>query len=385
MNFWTTLWPTLLAIGIVLAVVPVVGLYGTFVERKLAAAIQDRLGPNRVGPWGIFQAIADGIKIFLKEQVVPSHVHKFLYFLAPCISLMTAMFAICVLPYGPVPKDYQGGVRFIVMPGLDIGLLMMFAISSLSAYGSSSEDGLRITNTRFTALSDRVPSSSAMKSRLVFRRGNCRSGRFDEHRNDRRCSSDGRWISGWNIWWQPLALIIFFTSALAETNRLPFDLPECEQELVGGFHTEYGGIKFVLFFLAEYTHVVTASFLTILLFFGGWHFPGVTDPSQPVDGSVGLIALYALVLITKVCLVVAFIMVLRWALPRFRFDQLMGLAWKGLIPLGMLNLVAVLVMITFDLKPWTLAIVSLILLIGSGMWSVAQLQSRIRKTSTAIA
>lgn len=385
-SLWPTLWPTLVAIGIVLAVVPVVGLYGTFVERKLAAAIQDRLGPNRVGPWGIFQAIADGIKIFLKEQVVPTHVHKFLYFLAPCISLMTAMFAICVLPYGPVPKDYEGGLRFIVMPGIDIGLLMMFAISSLSAYGIIL--GGWASNNKYSLygavrscaqfISYEIPLGLSVIGVVVL------AGSMNiETIVAAQASADG--ISGWNIWWQPLALIIFFTSALAETNRLPFDLPECEQELVGGFHTEYGGIKFVLFFLAEYTHVVTASFLTILLFFGGWHFPGVTDPSQPVVGSIFLTSLYALVLIAKVCLVVAFIMVLRWALPRFRFDQLMGLAWKGLIPLAMLNLVGVLAVITFDWKPWILAIVSLILLIGSGLWSVAQLQARIRKTSTAIA
>lgn len=172
------------------------------------------------------------------------------------------------------------------------------------------------------------------------------------------------------------SMIVFFTSALAETNRLPFDLAECEQELVGGFHTEYGGIKFVLFFLAEYTHVVTISFLTVLLFFGGWHFPGL---SGPVDASWLSLVLHAVVLLMKVGLVVIFIMLLRWALPRFRFDQLMGLAWKGLIPLGLLNLIGVAVVETAQWPRWTLAIVSALLLIGAGLWSSSQLQVRLKR------
>ena len=132
---WPTLWPTLGAIGVILAFVPVLGLYMTFIERKLAAYVQDRVGPNRVGPFGIFQAIADAIKLFLKEQVIPDHVYTFLYFIAPTFSLMTAMFALVVMPFGPVPTEYTEGFRYIVAPGIDIGIMMMIAISSLSAYG----------------------------------------------------------------------------------------------------------------------------------------------------------------------------------------------------------------------------------------------------------
>jgi NADH-quinone oxidoreductase subunit H len=189
-------------------------------------------------------------------------------------------------------------------------------------------------------------------------------------------TSDG--ITGWNIWWQPLALIIFFTSALAETNRLPFDLAECEQELVGGFHPEYGGIKFVLFFLAEYTHVVTVSFLTVLLFLGGWHFHGL---SGQVDATWQAIVLGAGVLMLKVGMVVVLIMLLRWALPRFRFDQLMGLTWKGLIPLGILNLICVAIVTTAHWPRWSLAIVSVILFIGAGLWSSSQLQAKLRRST----
>ena len=137
-QIWPSLWPTLAAIGVILTFVPLLGLYMTFIERKLAACVQDRVGPNRVGPFGLLQAVADGIKIFLKEQIIPDHVHRFVYFIAPAISLMAAMFALVVMPFGPVPIEYSEGFRFIVTPGIDIGIMMMIAISSLSAYGINS-------------------------------------------------------------------------------------------------------------------------------------------------------------------------------------------------------------------------------------------------------
>ena len=376
-QWWPIVWPTLVAIAFILACVPVVGLYATFVERKISAAVQDRIGPNRVGPFGLFQAIADGIKIFLKEQVIPSHVHTFVYMLAPCISLMTAMFALCFMPYGPVPKEYKEGFRMIVMPGLDIGLLLMFAVSSLSTYGIIL--GGWASNNKYSLygairscaqfISYEIPLGMSVLGVVVV------AGSMNiETIVASQETADG--IAGWNIWWQPLALLIFFTSALAETNRLPFDLAECEQELVGGFHTEYGGIKFVLFFLAEYTHVVTISFMTVLLFLGGWHFPGL---SGPVDASWQAIVIRSMVLLTKVGAVVVLIMLLRWALPRFRFDQLMGLTWKGLIPLAMLNLIGVAVVATAQWPLWTMAIVSLVLLIGAGMVSTSQLNAKLRR------
>ncbi len=382
-ELWPTLWPTLAAIGVILAVVPILGLYMTFVERKLSAAVQDRLGPNRVGPFGLLQAVADGIKIFLKEQVVPQHVHKFLYFLAPTFSLMTAMFALVVMPFGPVPTDYKEGFRFVVAPGIDIGLLIMFAISSLSAYGIIL--GGWASNNKYSLygairscaqfISYEIPLGLSVIGIIAW------TGSMNIEQLVAR-QGEGYGIENWNIWWQPLALLLFFTSALAETNRLPFDLPECEQELVGGFHTEYGGIKFVLFFLAEYTHVVTVSFLTALLFLGGWNFYGITGAG---DGSLAANLLRLLVLLAKVGGVVALIMLLRWALPRFRFDQLMGLAWKGLIPLGLINLVSVAIVMTLDLPRWPLAIVSLLALLVVGFINVSQLRSKIRNTSASAA
>jgi NADH-quinone oxidoreductase subunit H len=377
-QIWPSLWPTLAAIGVILAVVPVLGLYITFIERKVAAYIQDRLGPNRVGPFGLFQAIADGIKLFLKEQTIPDHVYTFLYFVAPTFSLMTAMFALVVMPFGPVPTEYKEGFRYIVAPGIDIGILMMIAISSLSAYGIIL--GGWASNNKYSLygairscaqfISYEIPLGLSIIG-VIAAAGSLNIEQI--------VAAQGGSMLNWNMFWQPLALIIFFTSALAETNRLPFDLPECEQELVGGFHTEYGGIKFVLFFLAEYTHVVTVSFLTSLLFFGGWHFPGLTGP---VDASLGGMLLRTFVLVSKVSMVVAFIMLLRWALPRFRFDQLMGLAWKGLIPLGIVNLLCVAVVLTFDLPKHLLSFTALFLVVGA-MISARNLQSTINRPRSA--
>lgn len=371
---WQTLWPLLVAIGIVLAVVPIVGLYMTFVERKIAAWIQDRVGPNRVGPFGLFQAIADGIKIFLKEQIIPGHVNKVVYFFAPTIGLMCAMLSIAVVPFGPADPNDQSGFRAIIAPGVDIGLLFLLAISSLSAYGIIL--GGWASNNKYSLfgairscaqfISYEIPLGLSILGIVMI------AGSLNI---EQLVAVQGPGIIYWNLWWQPLAALLFFTAALAETNRLPFDLPECEQELVGGFHTEYSGIKFVLFFLAEYTHVVTISFLTALLFLGGWHFPGLTGPA---DGTVGGYLLRWFVLLFKVGAVVGVIIQLRWTLPRFRFDQLMGLAWRGMIPLGLLNLAAVIVVLSFDIPRWWLAPVTIAFLLGAAAINAKSVSDRSR-------
>ncbi len=369
---WSVIWPLLVAMGIVLAVVPVVGLYMTFFERKIAAYIQDRLGPNRVGPKGILQAVADGIKIFLKEQLVPDHVFKKIYFVAPTIGLICAMLSIAVVPYGPAPPTPSQSFRAIIAPGVEIGLLFLLGISGLAAYGivlggwASNNKYSLFGAVRACAqfISYEIPLGLSLLGVIVW------AGSLNI---EQIVASQGEGIGNWNVWWQPLAALMFFVAGLAETNRLPFDLAECEQELVGGFHTEYSGIKFVLFFLAEYTHMVTLSFLVVLLFFGGWHFPGLTGP---VDATVGGYLLRWFVLLFKVGLVVALIMQLRWTLPRFRFDQLMGLAWKGLIPLGVLNLIGLVVIFSMGWSKWWLAPISLMALIGAAFVNAKMVAQR---------
>jgi NADH-quinone oxidoreductase subunit H len=377
MMSWDYLWPLAVAMGIVLAVVPIAGLYMTFIERKLAALIQNRVGPNRVGPAGLLQAVADGIKIFLKEQVVPNHVFKSIYFLAPTIGLICAMLSIAVVPFGPTEAGEKEGFRAIIAPGVDIGLLYLLAVSGLSAYGIIL--GGWASNNKYSLygairscaqfISYEIPLGLSLLGVIAA------AGTLNI---ESIVASQGPGLTHWNVWWQPLAALMFFTAALAETNRLPFDLPECEQELVGGFHTEYSGIKFVLFFLAEYTHVVTVSFLTVLLFFGGWHLPGLTEP---FDNSWGGYALRWCVLLGKVAMVIGLIIQLRWTLPRFRFDQLMGVAWKGLIPLGMLNLIGLAVVLTLDLSKWWLAAYSLFILVMVGVANVASIRRTALSTS----
>jgi NADH-quinone oxidoreductase subunit H len=368
---WDEIWPLAVAIGIVMAVIPGLGLYMTFIERKAAAYIQDRIGPNRVGPLGLLQAVADAIKIFLKEQVVPNHVFKSVYFVAPILGLICAMLGAAVVPFGPTNPNSTGGFRAIIAPHVDIGLLFLLAVSSLSAYGivlggwASNNKYSMFGALRSCAqfISYEIPMGLSLLGVIMI------TGSLNI---EQMVTAQGDGIVGWNIWWQPLAALMFFTASLAETNRLPFDLPECEQELVGGFHTEYGGIKFSLFFLAEYTHLTTVSFLTALLFLGGWNFPGLTGP---IDASVTGYLLRWLVLVVKVALVTAVIIQLRWTLPRFRFDQLMGLAWCGMIPLALMNFVGVVAVFSFDFSKWWLAPFSIALLLIAGWWTA--------KTTTA--
>jgi NADH-quinone oxidoreductase subunit H len=355
-----------------MAVIPFLGLYLTLVERKVAAWVQDRVGPNRVGPFGLFQAIADAIKIFLKEQVVPDHVFKTVYMVAPILGLICAMLSLAVIPFGPAGTGGGQGFRAIIAPGVDVGILFVMGISSLSAYGiilggwASNNKYSMYGAVRSCAqfISYEIPLGLSLLG-VIMAAGSLNIETI--------VASQGDGITSWNIWWQPLAAVLFFTAALAETNRLPFDLPECEQELVGGFHTEYSGIKFSLFFLAEYTHVVAVCFLTSLLFLGGWHFPGLTGP---IDASLSGFLVRWAVLLAKVALVFAFIVQLRWTLPRFRFDQLMGLAWCGLIPLGIANFLGLVIVLSLDFPRWVMAPYSIGLLFFAAMMNVRQVRQR---------
>ncbi len=262
---------------------------------------------------------------------------------------------------------------------MDSGLLYLLAISSLSAYGIIL--GGWASNNKYSLygavrscaqfISYEIPLGLSLIGVIAI------AGSLNI---ERIVEAQGVGLANWNVWWQPLAAIIFFTAALAETNRLPFDLPECEQELVGGFHTEYSGIKFVLFFLAEYTHVVTISFLTALLFLGGWHFPGLTGP---VDGSLTGYLVRWLVLLAKVALVIGLIMQLRWTLPRFRFDQLMAVAWTGLVPMGLCNLTGLVIVLTMDLSRWWMAAISVLILLSFGIAKMSPKKAS-QRTSTTI-
>jgi NADH-quinone oxidoreductase subunit H len=334
-------------IGVLLKIVVVTNVllgavaYLIYVERKIAAYAQDRIGPNRAGgefgiPFGLLQPLADGAKMLLKEGVVPGYVNKPLYLLAPMIAIVAAMMAFAVIPFGPVGPDQW--IDFQFAPALDIGIVYIFAVSSLAVYGvilagwASNNKYSFIGGLRSSAqlISYEIPLGLSILGMVLW------SGSLD-------LNAIINWQDHhvWGIFASPIGFLIFLVSAFAETNRLPFDLPESEQELVGGFHTEYSGMKFGMFFLGEYVHVITVSFLTVILFFGGWDLPFLSQEQTGLFSAV----VKMVVIVVKVAMVIIFMMWVRWTLPRFRYDQLMDLAWKSMIPLALANLVATAVII----------------------------------------
>lgn len=361
---------TLLTICIALGAILTACMYLVLAERKVSAWIQDRVGPNRVGPFGLAQPIADGLKILFKEGIIPEHVDKGLFILAPTITLFTAMLAFAVVPFGPV-GDGPAWIRFIIAPNVDIGLLFIFAVGSLAVYGVIL--GGWASNNKYSALGSLRASAQVVSYEIPLGLSVVgvvlMSGTLNLEQIQAQQVAAG--FFGWNVWIQPLACLIFYTSALAEGNRLPFDLSECEQELVGGFHTEYGGLRLVLFFVGEYTHLIVISFLTALLFFGGWHFPWIATPESAYAGAW---LVKFLVLLAKVVASIFLIMLIRWTLPRFRFDQLMELTWKVFIPLALANVVAVMTVLEFGWSRWWLLPISIGLFVLAGV--VATLAKR---------
>lgn len=354
--------------------------YLILLERKLSAWMQDRIGPNRVGPFGLLQPLADGAKFLLKEEVIPDHVNKVLFLVAPTVSLFTTMLAFAVVPFGPVDQA-PDWLRFIIAPNVDIGIVFIFAISSLAVYGVIL--GGWASNNKYSALGSLRASAQVVSYEIPLGMSvlgvALLGGTLNLEQIVGHQATTG--LSGWYAWTQPLACLIFFTSALAESNRLPFDLSECEQELVGGFHTEYSGMKFAMFFLGEYTHVITTSFLTVILFFGGWQFPWIATPESVYTGAW---LVKVLVLLGKVAGVISFIMMIRWTIPRFRFDQLMGLAWKVLIPLSLANMITVMIVKQFGLSPWWLTATSLGLFVAAGMIAVYAAKADLTRRPSAM-
>ncbi len=359
------------------------------VERKVAAYVQDRCGPNRVGPMGLLQPLADGLKFLLKEDVIPKHVDRFLYLHAQSIGLMTALLAFVVVPFGPPPpppeppkmtaqaemddaekieaiadykvkaEEYGKSYQFIIAPNIDVGIVLIFAISSLAVYavilggyaGNNKYSFIGGLRASAQVISYEIPLGLSVIGVIIM------SGSLNLERIIWNQVPDGNGETSF-VFIHPHAFLIFMVSAFAETNRLPFDLAEAEQELVGGFHTEYSAMKFAMFFLGEYTHMVTTSFLMVILFFGGWHFPFIA-------GADSFWLLKLAVFLLKMGAFILFFMLIRWTLPRFRFDQLMGLAWKVLIPLSLANLVCVMIIKELGWTLWLLLPVSIGLLIGA--------------------
>ncbi|MEI7699345.1 MAG: NADH-quinone oxidoreductase subunit NuoH [Planctomycetia bacterium] len=360
---------TLITIAVVVGAIPGVCNYLILLERKLSAWMQDRVGPNRVGPMGLFQPLADGLKLLLKEEVIPSHVDRVLFLIAPGISVFTALLAFAVVPFGPVgDASVPSIIRFIIAPNIDMGIVFIFAVGSLAVYGVVL--GGWASNNKYSALGALRASAQVVSYEIPLGMSvlgiALLSGTLNLEQIMKQQVDGG--ILAWNIWFQPLAALMFFTASLAEANRLPFDLAECEQELVGGWHTEYSALKWALFFLGEYTHMITISFLTSILFLGGWHFPGIAEADSVYMGA-WLVKL--LVLISKAFFFICVMIMLRWTIPRFRFDQLMELAWRVMIPLSLANLLMVMFCAHFGASRWWLLPGSLMLFAAWGMISAS--------------
>lgn len=330
-----TIWNLLVLVGVLgfaLGVVPIL----VWAERKVSARIQNRRGPNIVGPFGLLQPLADAIKLLTKEETIPEGAERVLFRLAPMMAFIPAALALTVIPFGH-PVEIGGALVPLQAADLHVGVIFLLAISSVGVYAMAF--GGWAANSKYPHLASLRASAQTISYEIamglavvavVMSAGSVRMGDI--------VLAQGGTVLGllpaWNIFQQPVAAVIFLVAMFAENNRLPFDLPECEPELVGGFHTEYSGMKFALFFLGEYVAMIVMGGAFVTLFLGGWQLPGIVDPASTALAS-GVLSV--LVFLTKLGLVLFLYLWVRWTLPRFRYDQLMGIGWKKLIPLGLAN------------------------------------------------
>jgi NADH-quinone oxidoreductase subunit H len=381
---------TIIKIALLLFIVLTANAYLTWFERKVVAHIQSRWGPHRVGPHGLLQPAADGLKFLFKEDPTPAHVDKVVYYLAPLLALALALTSLAVIPFGPAPFYVFGHAVYlsITPPDLNIGLLVLFAITALSVYGVALAGWS--SNSKYPLLGGLRSSAQMVSYELALTLSVVgvllMANSFNLSDIIRAQARHPEWgIFGWNIWPQVVGFLCFFTAAVAETNRVPFDLPEAESELVAGFHTEYASFKFAMFFIAEYTAMITVSCLCVIMFFGGWLSPFPASwtfthylPSLilipfgawvvwdgiryetifgriilPGLGTVLVLIGFLLIALPGVneyiqapfwflCKVFVFLFVYVWmrgTLPRFRYDQLMSFGWKLLLPVSIVNVI----------------------------------------------
>lgn len=305
--------------------------YQTYFERKLAGWIQDRVGPDRAGKFGILQPIADGVKMFMKEDFTPANADKWLFILGPGIAMFTSLITSSIIPWGPDLQLFGRSISLQVAE-INIGILFAFGIISIGVYGIMI--GGWASNNKYS-LFGAIRASSQMISYELAMGISAITIIMISGSLDLRAIVESQHGMNWNIFYQPVAFVVFFICALAETNRAPFDLPECENELIGGYHTEYSSMKLGLFLFSEYVAMFVSSALMAILFFGGYNFPGM----DYLKDSPNLLALICvMVFFAKIFVFIFVFMWIRWTIPRFRFDQLMHLGWKVLIPIALVNM-----------------------------------------------
>jgi len=335
MTFLSALIIILLKIGIIIGTVLTSVALMTWVERRGSALIQDRLGPNRVGPFGLLQPVADGLKFLFKEEIIPLEADKFIYLLSPLLVFVPALAIFAVIPFGTTFRIFGYEIEPLISD-LNFGILYVIALSGLSVYGivlagfSSGSKYPLIGALRSSAqlISYEIPMSLSILSVLIAADTFSLKGIVSS-----QSGTSFSVLPNWFIFSQFIGFFVFLITMFAETNRIPFDLPEAEAELVSGYHTEYGSMKFALFFLGEYAHMISASCLITILFLGGWNIPYIN-----LTGNLGAI-LGIISFSVKVGFFLWLFVWVRWTLPRFRYDQLMALGWKFLLPLGLLNFI----------------------------------------------
>lgn len=303
--------------------------YSVMAERRISAFIQDRIGPNRVGPFGLLQPMADGLKALLKEDFTPAYVRKAYFWLAPAIVMIPALLTFAIIPFGS-----QLGRQKMVIADLNVGILYTFGIVSLGVYGIVLAG--YAANSKYPFLGGIRASAQMISYEIAMGLsvipvflivGNLNLSEVIQYQTK----------NAWLAVYAPISFLIFLVSAFAETNRLPFDLPESETELVSGYHTEYSSMKFALFLLGEYANMIAASAMMVTLFFGGWTLPvfGLDQPATTLLQGL----LHILIFISKILVLMVFFIWIRWMLPRFRYDQLMDLGWRRFVPLALANIV----------------------------------------------
>jgi NADH-quinone oxidoreductase subunit H len=328
-----------LIILVIFAITLLIATYSTYGERKIAAFLQDRLGPNRAGPFGLLQPLADAVKMFMKEDFIPTNASKWLFIAGPSLAMLTACMTSAVIPFG---DSLMIDGKEITVQGIDvnIGILYVFGVVSLGVYGIMI--GGWASNNKFSLLGAIRAASQNISYELAMSLSIIAIAMLSESLSLREIVEQQHGFH-WNVFYQPLGFIIFLTCAFAECNRTPFDLPECETELIGGYHTEYSSMKLGFFLFAEYINMFVASAVVATLYFGGYNFPFMDNVRAMLPaGDLGhniMTFIGVGVFFAKIFFFIFFFMWIRWTLPRFRYDQLMNLGWKNLIPLSIANII----------------------------------------------
>ncbi|MEH3112137.1 NADH-quinone oxidoreductase subunit NuoH [Pedobacter terrae] len=321
-------------VAVIFGISLVIAMYSTYAERKVAAYLQDRLGPDRAGPFGILQPLADGVKMFMKEEIIPTTSNRFLFIAGPGLALLCACIGTAVIPWGS-PVLIAGKTVSLQVSDINVGVLYIFGVVSLGVYGVMI--GGWASNNKYSLLSAIRAASQNISYEIAMGLSIIALLLMTNTLSLKEIVAQQHGLN-WNVWYQPLGFLIFMVCSFAETNRAPFDLPECETELIGGYHTEYSSMKLGFYLFAEYINMFVSSAVMAALYWGGYNYPGMDYVAAHL-GPTWAPLVGTAVFFGKIVMFIFFFMWVRWTIPRFRYDQLMNLGWKGLIPLAIANII----------------------------------------------